>query len=225
MRQIQPHGPYRLLGACFGATVAFEMTRQLLDAGDAVAFLGLLDPSSLGGDLTSRPALSTPTWLKRGTAFGSFVARRLQLYREEMRTLGFRQRVQIVRNKLQLVGEVIQKRDVFRDAYREFNQRRVYDANLRALRRYKHEPLPAGFMAVEIFVTERRVGRATRNLRVDWANLVSESTPFHQVPGKDSGDMLRGDNAKAVATLLSLRLQHARQEVNTKTLTTLEQGR
>ncbi len=43
MRSVQPQGPYRLLGYSNGGVVAFEMTRQLLEAGEAVASLTLLD--------------------------------------------------------------------------------------------------------------------------------------------------------------------------------------
>lgn len=43
LRQIQPRGPYHLLGWSFGGLVAHEMARLLGLAGDRVAFLGLLD--------------------------------------------------------------------------------------------------------------------------------------------------------------------------------------
>jgi amino acid adenylation domain-containing protein len=43
LRRVQPHGPYQLLGFCFGGLVAFEMARRLSAAGETVAFLGLLD--------------------------------------------------------------------------------------------------------------------------------------------------------------------------------------
>lgn len=51
IKSIQPTGPYRLGGACFGGVVAFEMAQQLRRAGDAVAgpvllfdaFVGKLD--------------------------------------------------------------------------------------------------------------------------------------------------------------------------------------
>ena len=49
------------------------------------------------------------------------------------------------------------------------------------------------------------------NARVDWTSLAGRPIPYHKVPGQDSGDMLQGDNANAVATLLSIRLQHARR--------------
>jgi thioesterase domain-containing protein len=45
IRDVQPHGPYRLLGHSFGGLVAFETTRQLEAAGEAVSLLALLDTS------------------------------------------------------------------------------------------------------------------------------------------------------------------------------------
>ncbi|MFK3781756.1 amino acid adenylation domain-containing protein, partial [Agrobacterium sp. NPDC089420] len=43
MRRIQPNGPYHILGWSFGGLVAHEMARLLLEQGETVAFLGLLD--------------------------------------------------------------------------------------------------------------------------------------------------------------------------------------
>jgi amino acid adenylation domain-containing protein len=43
IRRVQPHGPYRLAGFCFGGLVAFEMARKLSDDSETVSFLGLLD--------------------------------------------------------------------------------------------------------------------------------------------------------------------------------------
>jgi thioesterase domain-containing protein len=43
IRQVQPHGPYRLGGWSMGGLVAFEIARQLETAGDEVALLSLLD--------------------------------------------------------------------------------------------------------------------------------------------------------------------------------------
>ena len=42
IRAVQPRGPYALAGYCFGGTVAFEMARQLVAAGEEVALLALL---------------------------------------------------------------------------------------------------------------------------------------------------------------------------------------
>jgi acyl carrier protein len=43
IRAVAPHGPYLLAGYSFGGLVAFEMARQLVQAGDEVALLALLD--------------------------------------------------------------------------------------------------------------------------------------------------------------------------------------
>lgn len=43
IRQLQPTGPYYLLGECSGGVVAYEIARQLRELREEVAFLGLLD--------------------------------------------------------------------------------------------------------------------------------------------------------------------------------------
>lgn len=44
IKSVQPAGPYHLGGYCFGASVAYEVARQLLAAGEKVAILALWDP-------------------------------------------------------------------------------------------------------------------------------------------------------------------------------------
>ncbi|MGH8890406.1 MAG: amino acid adenylation domain-containing protein [Acidothermaceae bacterium] len=46
LRDVQPQGPYHLLGYCFGGLVAFEMAHQLRRAGEEVAFLGAINGPS-----------------------------------------------------------------------------------------------------------------------------------------------------------------------------------
>ncbi len=48
VRRVQPCGPYRLAGYSAGGCVAFEMARRLREAGEEVAFLGLLDAQAPG---------------------------------------------------------------------------------------------------------------------------------------------------------------------------------
>jgi amino acid adenylation domain-containing protein len=43
IKTVQPHGPYQMIGQCHGAYIAFEAVRQLEEAGEQVAFLGILD--------------------------------------------------------------------------------------------------------------------------------------------------------------------------------------
>ncbi len=43
MREVQPHGPYRLGGLCVNAVIAYEMARQLGAEGEEVALLAVFD--------------------------------------------------------------------------------------------------------------------------------------------------------------------------------------
>ena len=43
IRQVQPHGPYRLAGWSAGGIISYEMARRLIEMGEQVEFLGLLD--------------------------------------------------------------------------------------------------------------------------------------------------------------------------------------
>src|SRR5208282_3420612 len=43
IRQVQPHGPYMLGGYCLGGTLALEMARQLIESGDTVGLVALIE--------------------------------------------------------------------------------------------------------------------------------------------------------------------------------------
>ena len=45
IKATQPHGPYRLAGYSCGGLVAIEVARKLLEAGETVDFVGLMEPS------------------------------------------------------------------------------------------------------------------------------------------------------------------------------------
>jgi len=213
IRSVQPHGPYAIIGACFGATVAYEMARQLLAAGEEVGFLGLLDPTRREGNIAGKNPESTPRIFKRMAAFGSLAADRLQLYREEMRRLGVIDRVKYLASKLHLLSGLIGNSNAFKGAQRELNQIEVYRANLLALDVYRREPLNGCLRALEIFETTRP-GRVKALNRIDWQTLWKGPIKNHKVPGKNSGDMLSGENARVLGALLTQELHltlHASQ--------------
>lgn len=54
VRLVQPRGPYFLAGYCVGGLAAFEMARQLVAAGERVAYLALIDPTDPGQRFTRR---------------------------------------------------------------------------------------------------------------------------------------------------------------------------
>lgn len=59
IREIQPHGPYRLAGFSLGGLVAYEMAQQLRAAGEVVEMLFLLD--SMSPYTALMPGASAPT--------------------------------------------------------------------------------------------------------------------------------------------------------------------
>jgi len=211
VRTVQPHGPYVLIGVCFGGTVAYEMARQLLVAGEEVAFLGLLDPTRREGDEASERPRSTSRALMRAESLGTFLIDRLRLYREETRSLGYRDRIKYVTRKLIMLGSSIAERDRLNGVQREIYQRGVYRANLQALDRYERKALTGRLRTLEVFETTRP-GREGKRDPFNWSALWEGHTVPHFVPGKDSGDMLKGENVRVVATLLvdRLRLAHGR---------------
>ena len=219
IRSVQSRGLYSLIGACFGATVAYEMARQLLDQGEKVAFLGLLDPSDREGNVESKNGVYVPRALKRTLALSSLLTERLGLYREEMSKLRGRDRPSYIGGKLgSLTGLVRTNRRMA--TKRELNQIEVYQANLRALDRYHRLPLRGCLKEFHVFETVRSDNKNAHERgpqssveaaqlppeAVDWNAVWSGRTRRHLVPGKDSGDMLTGKNVRVVAALLAQQL-------------------
>ncbi|RBY75311.1 acetoacetate--CoA ligase [Geodermatophilus sp. TF02-6] len=69
LRTARPRGPYRLLGYSFGGLVAYEVAARLREAGETVAYLGLLDvrpprASLTPGEVVAQKAASTARKLR-----------------------------------------------------------------------------------------------------------------------------------------------------------------
>lgn len=103
IRELQPRGPYRLLGWSFGGCLAYETAQQLTDAGEAVDFLGLIDtilPAALP-DLDSRDLL-----LRRFGRFAEYIEKtyghRLDLDYDELAATPDDQQIDVV---MRLVAE------------------------------------------------------------------------------------------------------------------------
>ncbi len=59
IREVQPHGPYAIGGLSFGATVAYEMARQLENHGEKVSLLAIFDSGAPGRQGRKQRDLST----------------------------------------------------------------------------------------------------------------------------------------------------------------------
>jgi thioesterase domain-containing protein/acyl carrier protein len=81
MKTVQPDGPYRIGGYCFGAMIAFEMAHQLEREGQEIELLFLLDPSPLLCRPSSPSARNGRAVLRAGapaTTLGSEMSRHLK---------------------------------------------------------------------------------------------------------------------------------------------------
>ncbi|MGW6032023.1 polyketide synthase Pks13 [Gordonia terrae] len=55
LRELQPHGPYVLVGWSFGGALAYGVAQLLREAGEEVAFVGLIDVVRPRADMTETP--------------------------------------------------------------------------------------------------------------------------------------------------------------------------
>lgn len=65
IRSIQPSGPYRLAGQCFGGVLAYAMAQELVALGESVALLAILDSNAPHRQGVARPPRTTqrqPAW-------------------------------------------------------------------------------------------------------------------------------------------------------------------
>lgn len=87
IRTVQPEGPYRLGGWCFGAVVAFEIARQLRAAGDEVTLLALIGISAF-----DYPRLVSPgAWRRYQAKFSSRLDRRIRSHVSAAHALSLRE--------------------------------------------------------------------------------------------------------------------------------------
>ncbi len=86
IRSVQPHGPYALAGFSLGGLIAFEMAQQLLQSGEKVEFVALVD-SQLDDQ-----CLTFPAWLAQQKG-------RTAVELREIRARSWRQRVSYISAK------------------------------------------------------------------------------------------------------------------------------
>ena len=63
LRQVQPHGPYRLTGFSFDGLVAYEVAARLAQQGEHTEFLGLIDTGT--PEMEQMQALTNPSFIQR----------------------------------------------------------------------------------------------------------------------------------------------------------------
>jgi oxalate---CoA ligase len=208
IREIQPHGPYFLTGACYGGRVAYEMARQLEAAGEPIGLLVMLDPSSPFFNANGRPRGTTADAQQavQRPHLGRFILDRIAMYAKTMMALRGAEFRAFVREKVVTVLDMIAQRDFFRGDRSELYQRAVYAANRQAGQAY----VPGSFRGPTVlcFTSGRKIP-GERNYRLDWLDLVPQVGAPSYVTGNDSGDMLNPPNVDELADLVNRWLDDA----------------
>ncbi|ATB48690.1 non-ribosomal peptide synthetase [Corallococcus macrosporus] len=107
LRQVQPQGPYHLLGHSFGSWVAFEMAQQLRKQGETIAFLGILNTTVPVNEVppTEAPALDDADWMASvASTAGRLYGVNLDVSAEALRPLSAEARRELLTRRLVQAG-------------------------------------------------------------------------------------------------------------------------
>jgi thioesterase domain-containing protein len=192
--------PYALLGICWGAAVAFEMTQMLTTAGHPPALLALLDPADVRGDTGLEP----PGPHRRV----DFLRERLRSFRQEIQGASVGASAGRVLAKLQRATTLLSDTTAAAATRSDFHRFSVERANLRAVLTYR----PAGSYVGDgvLFLTRDRDPRCAE-ARLDWLQLIEPSPGVRYVSGSTVGDVLGPQNASELAAGLREEIDRAVQ--------------
>lgn len=179
---------FHLLGQCWGAGVAFEMARQLANAGRPVLSLAMLDPAVLLRQTERLPENSD----------ARFVRQRLELYWDEFRAGDWSERGRLLATKARRVAHMVAGGETRQESIGELSRARVEAANVNAITRYSPGPLS---VRACVFKTARRLDPGV-DPRDEWLSLIAPTPQVVHVPGIDSGDAISPAKVSAFATAL-----------------------
>ncbi|HSF38680.1 MAG TPA: amino acid adenylation domain-containing protein [Thermoanaerobaculia bacterium] len=192
VRQAQPEGPYHLAGWSLGGVVAFEMARQLVERGERVDLLALIDTASPG----LRSQEPEPDEAGLVATFAQDLARLSGVSVPDVDLSGYDGD-----GALALVLELGKEAGVLAPGVELPELRRLFErfrANRRALSSY--EPLPYSGEAVLFRARERPAGDPA----LGWGGLAGRLT-VQELPG-DHYTILR-DGLEALAGALRLKTE------------------
>ncbi|WP_312163852.1 non-ribosomal peptide synthetase/type I polyketide synthase [Phenylobacterium sp.] len=196
MRRHQPEGPYLLAGYSGGAFTAFEMTRQLEAAGEAVERLFVLDTYAPGFAKEFRPVVKL--------GMGERLLDEFRLLRSEGLPLFVQRRAKAVRSKIMRGRRLrfLENSSLSHSRYQVM--REIWMA---AARKYEGGAIGA---PVTLFRTRPQRLRERRTLELDptlgWGTVSNPSTVETPWVDGDHMGMLRDQNARVLAKMIESRI-------------------
>lgn len=173
---VQPHGPYQFVGMCRGAHIAFEMARRLIDRGEQVALVGILD-----------------TWVLENT-YNKFLY--VEYYAKRIRAslkLGLKDQLTLIKQTstkpAQAAGEEGQSSNGSENLA---NPMRVYFPGPE----FQPKTYPG---KVSVFRAHSQPLNRIRDKGLGWGKLALGGVDLHYVPGQHGVSVLREPNVQILA--------------------------
>ena len=197
IQEVQPEGPYLLMGTCMGGIVAYEMAQQLHAKGQQVALLLLLETWPPPENSRHRASIG-----KHPLTELTVVVNRIRRDFKELRALRGREIFRYLRGKATVLTEMVARRDLFHGDRSDL----VEQTNLFAYQRYKPRAYPG---RVVFFRAAERDVRPAFDRRLAWRELVKGDLEERIVSGGDSGLMLIDPNVRTLAKEITTCIEHA----------------
>jgi thioesterase domain-containing protein/acyl carrier protein len=201
IRQVQPSGPYLLGGWSLGGVIAYEMARQLRESGEPVAMVALMDSYVPAVTVGAQPE---PDRAQAATMFAlDLLGTSLAGLEVDVTSLAGLEPEAMLEWLMELaVGAGVLPPGTSAEHLRAMF--RVFEANLRASRRYE---APASEGRVVLFKAKEHAEGTPED--GGWKALVGEALEQHLLPG-DHYSLLRQPTVRELAERLREVLKSAR---------------
>lgn len=204
IQKVYPQGPYHLGGHSFGGKVAFEMARQLQQAGHAIASLALVDipPGNTQQAQAIRQWDQAQYLAYLAYEWGSSLGEDLELTVEQLRAVPPEQQLDLLLQQLQAKGQNYSRSEMQRLV-------QVYKANTQAILHYSPQgryQIPTVLLRAEKlspmyeFLPDAQSSR--ENPSWGWDRLLARSLQVETVPG-DHFTVMRSPQALVLAKRLN----------------------
>jgi thioesterase domain-containing protein/acyl carrier protein len=186
VRSVQPHGPYFLGGWSLGGNLAFEMSRQLVEQGERVGLLALLDAAALAPEKVFREEDFLPL-------IGELFPSGDDLSIESLRAMAPEQHVEYFIQRAAQAGIVLGNMDPSLGGH-VFE---VFKSNLKAMMDYRPQPYPG--KVTLLFAEEKpQFIEVARDPQLGWGMYAQGGVEVIRIPG-DHIHMVQEPNVRVVA--------------------------
>jgi thioesterase domain-containing protein/acyl carrier protein len=186
IRQVQPEGPYMLGGYCLGGTLALEMARQLLQDGETVGLVAMIENFNIR---SIRWPLPTPlrlfnrflnVYYHMSNLFAAQGTSKLNFFAEKLRVEMARAKIS-ARVALARAGRLLRNENVI--GFHHIKVADVYDA---ALAQYDAKPYPG---ELTVFQTERRLAGFADRMS-GWGSVAPGRVRLYTLPIGPKGSLV-----------------------------------